>query len=312
MTKLASVLKGAAILAVGLALAPAAMAQATRTWVSGVGDDVNPCSRTAPCKTWAGAISKTAAGGEIDALDPGGFGALTITKSITIDGGGVLASVLAAGTNGILISSSTPTGARIVLRNLSIQGVGESTSPGWVGVNILAPGVFVSIERCRIAGFTASSATGIRATQAAQLFVKDTVIANNGIGMHLEPPSGYLVATLDNVLIEDSASYGLQAAGLGTAWVTVKHSSIHNSMLHAVNAAGPGSVIAITDSSLSFNWGYAVNVAYPGARVSLSGNTIVNNSNTFAIASGGILASDGTNRIAGTLAASPNATFTNQ
>src|SRR5262245_48964588 len=66
----------------------AAYAQATRTWVSGVGDDVNPCSRTAPCKTFAGAISKTAAGGEISVLDPGGFGGVTITKSITINGEG--------------------------------------------------------------------------------------------------------------------------------------------------------------------------------------------------------------------------------
>src|SRR5437763_15362461 len=80
-------------------------AQATRTWVSGVGDDANPCSRTAPCKTFAGAISKTAAGGEIDALDPGGFGAVTITKSITIDGGGTFASVLVSGTNGIVVSA---------------------------------------------------------------------------------------------------------------------------------------------------------------------------------------------------------------
>src|SRR2546426_6768037 len=77
-----------------------AQAQATRTWVSGVGDDANPCSRTAPCKTFAGAISKTFIGGEIDALDPGGFGAVTITKSITIDGAGTLASILSSGVNG--------------------------------------------------------------------------------------------------------------------------------------------------------------------------------------------------------------------
>src|SRR6476660_10136935 len=79
-----------------------AQAQASRTWVSGVGDDANPCSRTAPCKTWAGAISKTAACGEIDALDPAGYGAVTITKSITLDGGGNLASVLVSGTSGIV------------------------------------------------------------------------------------------------------------------------------------------------------------------------------------------------------------------
>src|SRR6266478_3294290 len=84
----------------------AAQAQAPRTWVSGVGDDANPCSRTAPCKTFAGAISKTAAGGEIDALDPGGYGAVTITKAITIDGGGgQVASVLASGTNGIVVQA---------------------------------------------------------------------------------------------------------------------------------------------------------------------------------------------------------------
>src|SRR5947209_6578619 len=80
-------------------------AQATRTWVSGVGDDANPGSRTAPCKTFAGAISKTAPGGEISVLDPGGFGALTITKPITIDGGGNLAGVLVSGTNGIVVAA---------------------------------------------------------------------------------------------------------------------------------------------------------------------------------------------------------------
>src|SRR6266478_7063234 len=103
----------------------AAQAQATRTWVSGVGDDANPCSRTAPCKTFAGAISKTAAGGEIDALDPGGYGAVTITKGITIDGGGgQVASVLVSGTNGIVIQANASTDV-VTLRNLRINGIGS-------------------------------------------------------------------------------------------------------------------------------------------------------------------------------------------
>src|SRR5258708_19348567 len=76
-----------------------AYAQASRTWVSGVGDDANPCSRTAPCKTFAGAISKTAAGGEINCLDPGGFGALTITKAMTVSSETPTARVLVSGTN---------------------------------------------------------------------------------------------------------------------------------------------------------------------------------------------------------------------
>src|SRR5881392_3425803 len=110
-----------------LSFSVAVEAQATRTWVSGVGDDVNPCSRTAPCKTFAGAISKTAAGGEIDALDPGGFGAVTITKSMTIDGAGAgLAGVLASGSQGIIINAlSTDV---VTLRNLSISGVSSATN----------------------------------------------------------------------------------------------------------------------------------------------------------------------------------------
>ena len=88
MTRLIKMLSLAATaMLFSLCFAAPASAQATRTWISGVGDDANPCSRTAPCKTFAGAISKTAEGGEINALDPGGYGAVTITKSITIDGG---------------------------------------------------------------------------------------------------------------------------------------------------------------------------------------------------------------------------------
>jgi hypothetical protein len=120
------------LLCLYLPAAPA-HAQATRTWVSGVGDDANPCSRTAPCKTFAGAISKTAAGGEINCLDPGGFGAVTITKSMTIDCHEVFASVLVSGTNGINIVSDN-TAARVVrLRNLNVNGV---TGVGLNGIRI--------------------------------------------------------------------------------------------------------------------------------------------------------------------------------
>src|SRR5216683_5148882 len=103
-----------AVMLLGLGALPA-NAQATRTWVSGVGDDANPCSRTAPCKTFAGAISKTAPAGEINCLDPGGFGAVTITKSITLNCSATLGSVLVSGTNGIVITAATTD--NVVLRN---------------------------------------------------------------------------------------------------------------------------------------------------------------------------------------------------
>jgi hypothetical protein len=128
-------------LVVVLGSASAARGQATRTWVSGVGDDANPCSRTAPCKTFAGAISKTAAGGEIDALDSGGFAAVTITKSITIAGTGAIASVLSTNTNGIIVNGAS---IRVVLRDLSVNGAGT----GLDGIRFLA-GTSLSIEGAR-------------------------------------------------------------------------------------------------------------------------------------------------------------------
>ena len=119
-----NVLKVLAVVLLGTAFMSA---QASRTWVSGVGDDANPCSRTAPCKTFAGAISKTAAGGEIDALDPAGYGAVTITKGITIDGGGgQVASVLVSGTNGIVVQAGPSD--TVILRNLRINGIGTAST----------------------------------------------------------------------------------------------------------------------------------------------------------------------------------------
>jgi hypothetical protein len=122
-------------------------AQATRTWVSGVGDDANPCSRTAPCKTFAGSISKTAAGGEINVLDPGGFGGVTITKAITIDGGSSLSGVLVSGTNGFTVAAG-PTDT-VILRNLDINGAGT----GLNGVRVNSGGALI-VENTKIFGFT--------------------------------------------------------------------------------------------------------------------------------------------------------------
>src|ERR1700741_495307 len=129
-----------AMLAVCLLALPA-HAQATRTWVSGVGDDANPCSRTAPCKTFAGAISKTAAFGEINVLDPGGFGNVTITKSITLRSDHVEAGVLASGNNGIVVNvASTDV---VTLDGLDIVGVANALN----GVQIIGSGK-ITIKNC--------------------------------------------------------------------------------------------------------------------------------------------------------------------
>src|SRR6186997_2083351 len=106
MSKVRFILNTLAAVSLTLTIASLTQAQATRTWVSGVGDDANPCSRTAPCKTYAGAISKTAKDGEISTLDPGGFGAVTITKSIYINGthGAGYGSILNPSVNGVIIN----------------------------------------------------------------------------------------------------------------------------------------------------------------------------------------------------------------
>src|SRR6476469_5011932 len=131
----------AVVLGLCLYATPAA-AQATRTWVSGVGDDANPCSRTAPCKTFAGAISKTATGGEINVLDPGGFGAVTITKSISITAIGMEGGVLVSGTNGIVVNVPNATDT-VLLEGLDIEGIGT----GLNGVNIVTSGK-TTIRNC--------------------------------------------------------------------------------------------------------------------------------------------------------------------
>lgn len=168
MNKIKFPLKSLIVSLIILAASSLAHAQATRTWVSGVGDDVNPCSRTAPCKTFAGAISKTAASGEINAVDPGGFGAVTITKSITIDGAGQMAGILASLTNGMIINGA---GINVVIRNISINGAGN----GIDGIRILQANSVV-IENVHILGFTGIGVKWAPTNADGFLTVKNTSI----------------------------------------------------------------------------------------------------------------------------------------
>jgi hypothetical protein len=177
MTKIAwSAVLGVALIASLLLLVAPAEAQATRSWVSAVGDDANNCSRTTPCKTFRGAITKTADGGIINCLDSSGFGFVTITKSITIDCGGTFGGIVAATTNGVNVDAD---GVVVTLRNLSIDGVGT----GQIGVNFVN-GRVLHIENCKIWGFRAGSAVGINFAPPAgvtgELYVSDSAITDSG------------------------------------------------------------------------------------------------------------------------------------
>ena len=216
MSKFRFTLNVLAIAIFTLTVVSMAQAQATRTWVSGVGDDVNPCSRTAPCKTWAGAISKTAAGGEIDALDPGGFGAVTATKSITLDGtnGAGFGSTLASAVNGVNINDSatgSPNTIIVTLRNLSINGAG--TTLGLNGVNFTS-GKAVHVERCQIFNFSQNAINmNVNNTTGSLLHVEDTSIYNVNQGIRVNNSgTGFAVAIIDGTRI--SQITGSNASGV--------------------------------------------------------------------------------------------------
>jgi hypothetical protein len=201
MNKFRFTINALAVLVFTLAFASLAQAQASRTWVSGVGDDANPCSRTAPCKTFAGALSKTAANGEIDCLDPGGFGAVTINKSLTIDGthGAGFGSVLVNGTPGIQITAGTGT---VRLRNLAITGIGLGT----IGIRVVSAAA-VYIEGCLVQDFTSRGISDERAASGT-LYITDTIVRNtSGNDIVVVPTAAATVnANLDDVHAEGSGT----------------------------------------------------------------------------------------------------------
>ena len=226
-----------------------AFAQATRTWVSGVGDDANPCSRTAPCKTFAGAISKTAPGGEISVLDPGGFGGVTITKSLTISGVGVNASILGAGVNAIVINAGV--NDVVTLHNLQINGVGT----GLIGIRFFAGGALV-MEDVRVWGFN----TGIQ-TEAGKTTINRSEFSNNrSVAVHAM--GGTL--TVENSMI-DSNNVGVQATGAGT--VRLSNNSIYDNLTGF--GCGGGTLVSAGNNRKAGNTGGAVPTCAPTAAIVL-------------------------------------------
>jgi hypothetical protein len=276
--------------------ATSASAQATRTWVSGVGDDANPCSRTAPCKTFAGAISKTAAGGEINVLDPGGYGGVTITKSITISSEGFEAGVLVSGTNAIIVNAGAAD--IVVLRGLDIEGLGT----GLNGIRFLNGGS-LHVEDCTINRFT-QFGIDFEPSGASQLLVTNTIVRNNngtsGAGILLRPgTTGSAAATFDdvnlagnrvgiriddrskatgrNVVVGSTTTFGIQVKSVtAIAELNLSASQIANSTNAAVRSEGSLAMVRLSDSNIHDNGAGLVSVT-GGAIVSFGNNRIAGN-----------------------------------
>lgn len=300
----------AAAMLFGFGFATPASAQATRTWISGVGDDANPCSRTAPCKTWAGAISKTASGGEIDCLDPGGFGSVTITKSITLDcaEGGMAGGILNSGVSGVIINDpnggTTPT-IKVVLRNLNINGAG--TTVGTYAVRFLSGKSLmlqnVNINNQGTGGVPAVSFEPSAASVGAKLVMSNVNISNTasqdptlGNAVQLQSVGGVAVTgVLDHVTVTDSA-FAIDAEDGAT--VTVINSNLSNSFrgVHANSASVTGAVVNLDGVTIANNSNFGI-AAVGTAKVRMANTAMYNNVGGLKIAPTAAILSFGNNRI---------------
>ncbi len=295
----ASLILSAALFICVFAGAPA-HAQATRTWVSGVGDDVNPCSRTAPCKTFAGAISKTAAGGEINCIDPGGFGAVTITKAIAIICDGVEAGVLASGTNGVTVNAGA---ADVVyLSGLDIEGTGT----GFNGVLFLAGGA-LHVENSVIRGFQTAAPNGngilFSPSSAARLYVSNVTVASNGVGVEVRPAAGgSAFAMIEGVhAVQNTTGIrGNGTTGPGAIAISVKDSEAAGNSGAGFNAtagAGGQATDLMLDDVVSSGNGTGMRVDAATAR--LGSSVVSGNGVGLSAVNGGSLLSYGDNQVNG-------------
>ncbi|MDX6303498.1 MAG: hypothetical protein QOI77_467 [Blastocatellia bacterium] len=295
MNKFRLTIKLLAIAIFMLAVVSLAQAQAPRTWVSGVGDDANPCSRTAPCKTFAGAISKTAPAGEISVLDPGGFGAVTIGKSLTINGEGTLAGILNSAVNGIIINAATTD--NVFIRNISINAQNNgldgvkilqaktvtlenvSIAGQTIGVEVLTGAnvnvsmVNTTIKNCTTAGVRADTSagtarvtvrnsmftncgTGINPKRNSRVSIEESTISANTLGVLVEGPGGTAIALLKSCHVTNNTSHGLQA---GSA------------------ASTNTSAIKISDNLINNNAGAGVSISTNGIVETFMNNEINGN-----------------------------------
>ena len=265
---------GAALCLFLIAVSPLA-AQAMRTWVSSLGDDVNPGTRTAPCHTFAGAISNVADGGEINCIDAGGFAPVTIVKSITIDGGGTHASILNFNNTGIIIKGE---GIVVTIRNLSIQGIGKGTT----GIKVVNCAV-LNVENCVIANHTGQGIEIVPGSNA-RVFIKDTIIRGNdnnpnGGGIRIAPDASFSVsAILDNVRLEGNR-YGLMVEDRVTA--TVRNSVAAGNTADGFLAAGTAGPVNLTleNCVAASNGTFGISNANPSASsvIRLSNVTVTGN-----------------------------------
>ena len=238
----------------------------------------------------SGALAKTSAGGEISVLDPGGFGAVTINKAITIDGDGTLAGILAAGVNGVIVSAGATD--KVVLRNISIAGAGT----GLDGVRFLS-GKNLVLDHVTIYGFTGDAVEMNITSTFSNMEIHDSTITGAAVGVKVSNVGGggaLSLANLYNVRIESTTTNAVQALANGRVHVS---DSMISSNGNGLNANASTAVINAEGNQLAFNGNAAVNASVSGATIRLSNNEIYNNTTGIAIAVGATVTTTSNNRV---------------
>jgi len=281
-----------AIIALALpffAAAPA-QAQSARTWVSGTGDNANPCSRTAPCRTFQGAMASTSPGGEINCLDAGDFGSVAIFMSLTISCEAGTAGILTTTSGAIAVDIAAATTDVVTLRGLDLDGQG----PGGAGIRIFSARS-VHVEKCTIRNFRSNSASAGIVTFAnantVLLFVADTLISDNSNGFEFSSSGGFKVASLKNVTITGSSLNGV-VLNNSNIYVNVTESVISGNGGRAVTT-GAGSTANVDRSTIANN-AVALDAFGSGSIIRISGSNIYNNTTGFFIAPGAFIQTDAT------------------
>jgi hypothetical protein len=263
-----------------------AFGQSNRTWVSGAGTDpgtcaASVCTRSAPCATFACAIQATNPGGEIDALDSGDFGPVTIAKSVSIVADGVVAGIQAPSGDAIDVTGSSVT---VVLRGLTLDGL----TTGNNGISFTGSGE-LHIEDCTINEF---GGVLFGTSGSSDVFIKDTIVRNNGAGISVSTSSGTIKASLDNVRVENNTNVGVEADRYATV-------SVRNSVA-AGNGTGfssTGHAVINLESSIVSGNGTAINPDGANSTINVSNVTVVNNTTGLSATHGGHIVSFGNNKI---------------
>src|SRR5215471_9463 len=269
--------------------ASSAWSQTVRTFVASTGLDTNPCSRTAPCRTFNAALAAVSAGGEVVALDSAGFGSnVTINKAVSvISPGGVFGGIWVPSGDGITISAGP---SEVVnLRGLTLNGQG-----GTNGINFIS-GAAVHVENCVVNGF----GMGIRFTNSGKLFVKDSTIRKNITGIFIGT-TGPIAASIDHVRLTENTGAGLDvvdgakvsirnsvssgnATGINSTStqpagveVNVENCLVAgnaNGIASAGDAGGTSSIVRMSDSTVTDNQIGLVQIL-AGALLSRGNNTV--------------------------------------